>query len=115
MCDVQKHITDAYRYLKMTANELKEHTPSDYLAMLRGAIEARYDEYERMAYEAMMMRAAYHKEKLRQSDLFKRPTGEIKTDKTAEDIEERQRAIIERLSKFEQFAGKFGGKEETNG
>ena len=83
--------------------------------MMAAQVERKYDEYERMATQAMMMRAAYHKEKLRQSDLFKRPTGEIKTDKTAEDIKERQRAIIERLSKFEQFAGKFGGKEETNG
>lgn len=83
--------------------------------MMAAQVERKYDEYERMAYEAMMMRAAYHKEKLRQSDLFKRPTGEIKTDKTAEDIKERQRAIIERLSKFEQFAGKFGGEEGTDG
>jgi len=83
--------------------------------MMAAQVERKYDEYERMATQAMMMRAAYHKEKLRQSDLFKRPTGEIKTDKTAEDIEERQRAIIERLSKFEQFAGKFGGEEETDG
>lgn len=80
--------------------------------MMAAQVERKYDEYERMATQAMMMRAAYHKEKLRQSDLFKRPTG---AEKTAEDIEERQRAIIERLSKFEQFAGKFGGKEETNG
>lgn len=83
--------------------------------MMAAQVERKYDEYERMATQAMMMRAAYHKEKLRQSDLFKRPTGEIKTDKTAEDIKERQRAIIERLSKFEQFAGKFSGEEETDG
>lgn len=83
--------------------------------MMAAQVERKYDEYERMASQAMMMRAAYHKEKLRQTDLFKRPTGEIKTDKTAEDIEERQRAIIERLSKFEQFAGKFNGEEGTNG
>lgn len=83
--------------------------------MMAAQVERKYDEYERMATQAMMMRAAYHKEKLRQSDLFKRPTGEIKTVKTAEDIEERQRAIIERLSKFEQFAGKFNGEEGTNG
>jgi len=83
--------------------------------MMAAQVECKYDEYERMASQAMMMRAAYHKEKLRQSDLFKRPTGGIKTDKTAGDIEERQRAIIERLSKFEQFADKFGGEEETNG
>lgn len=83
--------------------------------MMAAQVERKYDEYERMATQAMMTRAAYHKEKLRQSDLFKRPTGEIKTDKTAKDIEERQRAIIERLSKFEQFAGKFGRREETNG
>jgi len=83
--------------------------------MMAAQVERKYDEYERMATQAMMMRAAYHKEKLRQSDLFKRPTGEIKSDKTAEDIEERQRAIIERLRKFEQFAGKFNGEEGTNG
>lgn len=83
--------------------------------MMAAQVERKYDEYERMASQAMMMRAAYHKEKLRQSDLYKRPSGEVKTDKTAEDIKERQRAIIERLSKFEQFAGKFGGEEETNG
>jgi len=83
--------------------------------MMAAQVERKYDEYERMASQAMMMRAAYHKEKLRQTDLFKRPTGEIKTDKTAEDIEERQRAIIERLSKFEQFVGKFGGEEGTDG
>ena len=108
-------IFDGWRHLGLDSTQVLSKTPREFALMMAAQVERKYDEYERMAMQAMMMRAAYHKEKLRQSDLFKRPTGEIKSDKTAEDIEERQRAIIERLSKFEQFAGKFGGEEETNG
>jgi len=83
-------------------------TPREFALMMAAQVERKYDEYERMAMQAMMMRAAYHKEKLRQSDLFKRPAAGAKSEKTAEDVEGRQQAIIERLSKFEEFAGKFG-------
>jgi len=76
-------------------------------------VERIYDDYERMATQAMMMRSAYHAKKLRHRDLFKRPDG-IKDDMTVDDVKERQQTIIERLSKYEQFAGKFG-EEEMNG
>lgn len=39
---------------------------------MRSQQERQYDEYEHMALLAMMMRQAYHAEKLKPSDLFKR-------------------------------------------
>lgn len=69
-------------------------------------VERTYDEYERMASQAMMYRAAQHKEKLKYSDLFKRPSGDNKK-KTVEDVKKRQNDIISRLSQFEQFADKL--------
>ena len=83
-------------------------TPRQFSILMSAHVERIYDEMERKANEAMMIRAAYHAKKLRQSDLFRRPAAGAKSEKTAEDVEGRQREIIERLSKFEEFAGKFG-------
>lgn len=78
---------------------------------MRANVERIYDEYERMAVEAMMIRSAYHAKKLRRNDLFKRPRPEDK-EKTLDGVKERQRAIMDRLSKFEQFEGKFGKEDD---
>lgn len=68
--------------------------------------ERRYDEYDLMASSAMMMRAAYHKEKLKHRDLFKRPSDKA-TDKTVEDVKARQEEVMSRLSRFAEFNGKL--------
>jgi len=81
--------------------------------MMAANVERTYDDYEKMAVQALMNRAGYHKEKLRHGDLFKRPS-DVDTDKTADDVKERQRALIERLERYEEFRGKFG-EEETDG
>lgn len=81
--------------------------------MMAANVERTYDDYEKMAVQALMNRQGYHAKKLKKSQLFKRPS-DIDTNKTAEDVKERQRAIIERLERFEEFKGKFG-EEETDG
>jgi len=43
--------------------------------------ERQMDEYERMAYEAMMNRQAQHAKKAKMDDLFRRPSDSI-SDKT---------------------------------
>mgnify|MGYP001159192135 FL=1 len=79
--------------------------------MMSAHVERIYDEYERMAVQAMMTRASYHAKKLKQSDLFKRPSESRRTNKTADDVKERQKAIIAQLERFEEFKGLFGNIE----
>jgi len=115
MSDVQTRIADAHQFLKMSAIELYKLTPAEYLAMRKGAVEGVYDELERYSVLAIMIGNAVNASKrIKATDLFKRPTGEIKTGKTADDVKERQQAIIERLERFEEFKGKFR-EEETDG
>lgn len=74
--------------------------------MMAANVERTYDDYEKMAVQALMNRQGYHAKKLKKSQLFKRPS-DIDTGKTADDVKERQKAIIERLERFEEFKGKF--------
>ncbi len=66
-------------------------------------VERRYDEYETMASEAMMMRSAYHAKKLKYSDLYKRPNVD---ENKAESMRTRADYTMEWLSQFEEFGGK---------
>ena len=91
-------------------------TPRELSILMQAETERRYDEYETMANQAMMIRAAYHAKRLKQRDLFKRPATEAEKEGARERMQER----INRLSKYEEFAGMFddikdGREEETNG
>lgn len=94
----------------LPSDAILSKTPREFSIMMSANVERTYDMYERMASQAMMNRAAYHKEKLRYNDLFKRPSGEIE-ERTADDIKQRQDDIMNRLSRFEQFADKFAENE----
>ena len=76
--------------------------------MRNGAVELKYDDYERMASHAMMIRAAYHATKLKQSQLFKRPSDEDQAKNKAEEVKERTEETMRWLSQFEEFRGKEG-------
>src|SRR5690625_4132229 len=97
---------DARRYLGISPNAIRHLTHRAFSVLTAAETERTYDKYELMATEDMMMRAAYHKEKLRKKDLFKRP-GDVKTEKTADDVRQRQKALESKLSKFAEFNGKF--------
>ena len=73
---------------------------------MRAQTERMYDEYERMAYQAMMMRGAYHAKKLKQSDLFERPKDGKSAKVSADDIRAKQAETMRWLSQFEEFRGK---------
>lgn len=75
---------------------------------MRAHTESVYDEYERMASHAMMMRAAHHAKKLKQSQLFKRPTDEEVAKSKAEDMRARSEETMKWLAQFEEFRGKEG-------
>lgn len=75
---------------------------------MRAHTESVYDEYERMASHAMMIRAAHHAKKLKQSQLFKRPTDEEVAKSKAEDMRERTEETMKWLAQFEEFRGKEG-------
>lgn len=96
----------------MDSHAFLSKTPREFAIMLAAETERRYDEFEIMASNAMMMRAAYHKEKLKQKDLYKRPSA-TKEERTAEDIRSKQEEVIERLSRFEEFKDKLVRKEEN--
>src|SRR5690625_5798061 len=59
---------DARRYLGINPNEFKQLTPREFSVLMAAETERTYVKYELMATEAMMMRAAYHKEKLRSEE-----------------------------------------------
>ena len=104
---MNKHIADAFRYLQMTALELYKHTPAEYLAMRNGAVEQVYDEMERYASLAIMIgNAVNSRKKIKSGDLFKRPTGDIPTKKTLEDIRKKQEDTLKWLAQFEEFKDK---------
>lgn len=94
---------DGWRYLGMDPEAILALTPREYAILMTANLERQYDDYEKYASQAMMMRAAYHKEKLKPKDLFKRPTGDKAADKTSDDVRERQRRLLERLARFEEF------------
>jgi len=82
---------------------------------MRAQVERTYDELERQAGIAIMhANAANSRKRVKSTDLFRRPSGRVNKETTAEDIRRKQRETIERLSRFKQFNGKLG-EEEING
>lgn len=77
-------------------------------------VERTYDEYEKMAAQAMMNRAGYHAKKLKQTQLFKRPSSGSETQDKAEERRDKAKETMEWLSQFEEFREKVG-KEVVNG
>lgn len=75
---------------------------------MRAHTESVYDEYDRMATHAMMIRAAHHAKKLKQSQLFKRPSDEEVAKNKAEEMKERSEETMRWLAQFEEFRGKEG-------
>lgn len=79
--------------------------------------ERLYDQYEQSARQAMMQRAAYHAKKLKETDLFKRPTDadtvKVKTQESRAKAED----AMAWIAQFEEFSyvADNGGKEEMNG
>jgi len=105
---VEKAIFDGRRYLGMSAPQVLSLTPREFAIEMRAHTESVYDEYERMATHAMMIRAAHHAKKLKQSQLFKRPTGEEMTKRKTVEKRERTEETMRWLSQFEEFQGKEG-------
>lgn len=70
---------------------------------MRAYVEGLYDEYERMAIMAMMNRQGYHAKKLKQKDLFKRPTAEDASKQKAEESVDKKEKITEWMSRIKQF------------
>jgi len=74
---------------------------------MQAQVERQYDEYERMAIEAIMRENAHRSKKTKVSNLFKRPVSDEEARDKLENAEERMRSRIDRLSKFKEFQGKF--------
>lgn len=88
----------------MSSPQTLSLTPRELAIEMRAHTEAVYDEYERMAGHAMMIRAAYHAKKLKQTQLFRRPSDVEK----AKERRKRSDDIMDWLSQFEEFRGKEG-------
>ncbi len=108
MTEVEQAIFDGRRHLGLTAPQVLSLTPREFAIEMRAHTESVYDEYERMSTEAMMMRAAYHAKKLKQSQLFKRPTNADVAKDKSEDMRERSEEVMKWLAQFEEFQGKEG-------
>lgn len=99
---------DARRYLGLSATQTLSLTPRELAIEMYAHTESVYDEYERMAQEAMMARAAYHAKKLKPADLFKRPVDEDLAENKVKEMRERSDETMRWLSQFEEFRGKEG-------
>lgn len=75
-------------------------THRELYILLRAQTEAVYDEYENMAFGALMMRQAYHAERLKFSDLFKRPLDVV-------EAKNRQKELLEQRKHTEDWLGQF--------
>lgn len=82
-------------------------SPRELSILLEAQQERHYDEMERMAIQAMMNRHAYHAKRLKQTQLFKRPTEFKESIRTIEDLEREEKETMEWLSQFEEFKGKI--------
>jgi len=78
---------------------------------MQAQVERQYDEYERMAIEAIMRENAHRSKRTKVSDLFKRPIREDEAKDKMETLKEQAGHATEWLSQFEQFSkiGKKGG------
>jgi len=56
----------------------------------------------------MMVRAAHHAKKLKQTDLFRRPVDGEQVKNKAEETRKRTEETMKWLSQFEEFRGKEG-------
>lgn len=61
--------------MRLTPDQIESYTPREFTILMRSQQERQYDEYEHMTLNAMMIRQAYHAEKLKPSDLFKRDSA----------------------------------------
>lgn len=91
---------DAWRYLKIGPRDVDFMTHRELYVLLRAQNEATYDEYEHMAYGAMMNRQAYHAKSLKFSDLFKRPLD-------VTEAKNRQRKLLEQQKHAEEWLAQF--------
>lgn len=65
---------------------------------MKAQVERTYDEYERMATEAMMHRAAQNKETLRSDELFKRPNTDVNPREEIEELRDEMSKMNDWLS-----------------
>ena len=91
---------DAWRFLKMGPREVDVITHRELYIMLRANNEAVYDNYEHMAYGALMNRQAHHAKTLKFSDLFKRPID-------VSEAKNRQKKLLEAQKHTEEWLGQF--------
>ena len=83
-------------------------TPREFTIIMQAQVERVFDELEREAQLSIMRANATNASKrIRSTDLFKRPSAGLTDGRTADDIRERQKSVIERLERYEQFNGKF--------
>lgn len=71
--------------------------------MMAASVEKKYDDFEIMAQNAMMSRAAYHAKKLNSGDLFTRPVDAEVKKKKVEKAKSEVKDINKLLSSFEEF------------
>lgn len=83
--------------------------------MMRANVERTYDEYERMAVMAIMNRHGYHAKKLKQGDLFTRPTDDDFAKSRTEEIEDRKARASEWMSRIKQFQNADIGEYSKRG
>lgn len=103
--NVDSAIFDGWHHLGIDSEIILSKTPREFSIMMSANVERVYDEYELRAVEAMMTRSAYHAKKLKQSDLFKRPTDEEEAKKKAEESHDKKKVVMDWMSNIAEFQG----------
>lgn len=79
-------------------------TPREFSIMMAAQVERGYDDQERLASSAMMIRHANNAKKVRMKDLFERPSDAKKEIAKADVMRKKADEQLAWLSQFEEFS-----------
>jgi len=82
---------------------------------MQAQTEREYDEYERMAVEAIMRERAHRAKRAKASDLFKRPIRDEEAKDRTKSLKEQAEHATAWLSQFEQFNEMREEEDISNG
>ncbi|MBS4195327.1 hypothetical protein [Lederbergia citri] len=94
----------------MPAERILSYTPREFMIMMQANVERHYDEYERMAIEAIMREGAHRAKKPKATDLFKRPKEGISNRNNLAEMKEETERLNDWLARITPAR-----KEDANG
>ncbi|MHC8516770.1 hypothetical protein [Sporosarcina sp. ITBMC105] len=100
---MEKAKADGWRYLGLKPFEVEQLTHREFEILMRAQQERQFDEYERMAFAAVMREGAHRSKRPKVGDLFKRPVDAVAAEKKTADLLEKSRMASEWMAQFSLF------------